>query len=166
MTGAFIGWLIYDSFQEEKEIEYADIDSMIKENESTAFVFPENEDIRPMNIKGYIIDPEKDLTDRIDEVFEKVDTIQPNTVLIKYSNNRLGELIEAAKAEGLTDIPIKVALMGCIVNGPGEAREADIGIAGGKGEALLFKKGEILRKIDENDIVASLINYIKDSYGK
>ena len=101
MTGAFIGWLIYDSFQEEKEIEYADIDSMIQENESTAFVFPENEDIRPMNIKGYIIDPEKDLTDRIDEVFEKVDTIQPNTVLIKYSNNRLGELIEAAKAEGL-----------------------------------------------------------------
>lgn len=70
----------------------------------------------------------------------------------------------AAKSEGLTDIPIKVALMGCVVNGPGEAREADIGIAGGKGEALLFKKGEIIKKIDENDIVSSLISYIKDEY--
>ena len=56
--------------------------------------------------------------------------------------------------------------MGCAVNGPGEAREADIGIAGGKGEALLFKKGEILKKIDENDIVSSLIAYIKDEYKK
>ncbi len=73
---------------------------------------------------------------------------------------------QAAHEEKLTDIPIRVALMGCIVNGPGEAREADIGIAGGKGEALLFKKGEIIRKIDENDIVSSLINYIKEEYGR
>lgn len=71
----------------------------------------------------------------------------------------------AAKAEKLTDIPIKVALMGCVVNGPGEAREADVGIAGGKGEALLFKKGEIICKINEDDIVTSLINYIKEEYG-
>lgn len=70
----------------------------------------------------------------------------------------------AARSEGLTDIPIKVALMGCVVNGPGEAREADIGIAGGKGEAILFKKGEIITKIDENSIVESLIAYIKDEY--
>ena len=56
--------------------------------------------------------------------------------------------------------------MGCIVNGPGEAREADVGIAGGKGEALLFKKGEIIKKIDENDVVSSLINYIKEEYGR
>ncbi len=73
---------------------------------------------------------------------------------------------KAARSESLTDIPIKVALMGCVVNGPGEAREADIGIAGGKGEALLFKKGEIIRKIDENDVVSSLINYIKEEYGR
>ena len=72
----------------------------------------------------------------------------------------------AAKAEGLTDIPIKVALMGCVVNGPGEAREADIGIAGGRGEALLFKKGAIISKISENDVVAYLINYIKCEYNK
>ena len=56
--------------------------------------------------------------------------------------------------------------MGCVVNGPGEAREADLGIAGGKGEALLFKKGEIISKIDENNIVESLVNYIKDEYKK
>ena len=51
--------------------------------------------------------------------------------------------------------------MGCVVNGPGEAREADIGIAGGIGEGLLFKKGEIIRKIKEKDLVAELIEEIK-----
>ena len=64
-------------------------------------------------------------------------------------------------AEGLDRKNIKVALMGCVVNGPGEAREADIGIAGGKGEALLFKKGEIIRKIDENNLIDELIDEIK-----
>ncbi len=57
----------------------------------------------------------------------------------------------------LMDKNIKVAVMGCAVNGPGEAREADIGIAGGKGEALLFKKGEIIRKIPEERIVEELL---------
>lgn len=56
--------------------------------------------------------------------------------------------------------PIKVAVMGCIVNGPGEAKEADIGIAGGDGCALLFKKGEILRKVDEKDILDELMKEI------
>jgi (E)-4-hydroxy-3-methylbut-2-enyl-diphosphate synthase len=51
---------------------------------------------------------------------------------------------------------IKVAVMGCIVNGPGEAREADIGIAGGKGEAVLFKKGQIIRKIPQEKIIEEL----------
>ncbi len=54
------------------------------------------------------------------------------------------------------DKPIKVAVMGCVVNGPGEAREADIGVAGGKGEGLIFKKGEILRKVPENMILSEL----------
>lgn len=67
----------------------------------------------------------------------------------------------AVKAEGLGDLPVKVALMGCIVNGPGEAREADIGIAGGKGEALLFSKGEILGKISEEAIIPTLIGKLK-----
>ncbi len=54
------------------------------------------------------------------------------------------------------DIDITVAIMGCAVNGPGEAREADIGIAGGKNEALLFKKGEIIRKIPQEEIIETL----------
>ena len=56
---------------------------------------------------------------------------------------------------------IKVAVMGCVVNGPGEAREADIGIAGGIGEALLFRKGEIIRKVPEEKIVSALLEEIE-----
>ena len=55
------------------------------------------------------------------------------------------------------DKDIKIAVMGCAVNGPGEAREADIGIAGGKGEGLIFKKGEIIKKVKENEIIDSLL---------
>ena len=47
--------------------------------------------------------------------------------------------------------------MGCVVNGPGEAREADLGIAGGNGEGLIFRKGEIIRKVDESDLIDALI---------
>ncbi len=54
------------------------------------------------------------------------------------------------------DKPIQVAVMGCAVNGPGEAREADIGIAGGNGEGIIFRKGEILRKVPENMILDEL----------
>lgn len=54
------------------------------------------------------------------------------------------------------DLDIKVAVMGCVVNGPGEAKEADIGIAGGNGEGLLFRKGEILRKVPESELLNEL----------
>ena len=57
--------------------------------------------------------------------------------------------------------PIKVAVMGCVVNGPGEAREADIGLAGGRGEGLLFRKGEILRKVPEEKLVDELMKEIE-----
>lgn len=58
----------------------------------------------------------------------------------------------------VADIPldIKVAVMGCVVNGPGEAKEADIGIAGGKGEGLLIKKGEIIKKVPESELLKTL----------
>ena len=56
---------------------------------------------------------------------------------------------------------LTVAVMGCVVNGPGEAREADIGIAGGDGCALLFKKGEILRKVPENQVLSELLKEIE-----
>ena len=61
--------------------------------------------------------------------------------------------------------PIKVSVLGCAVNGPGEAREADIGIAGARGEGLLFRYGEVVRKIPENDLVAELKKEI-DSLAK
>lgn len=54
------------------------------------------------------------------------------------------------------DMNVKVAVMGCVVNGPGEAREADIGIAGGIGEGLLIKKGQILKKVPEGELLAAL----------
>ncbi len=56
---------------------------------------------------------------------------------------------------------IKVAVMGCVVNGPGEAREADIGIAGGDGCAMIFKKGEVLRKVSEENAVEELLKEIE-----
>lgn len=55
------------------------------------------------------------------------------------------------------DKNIKIAVMGCAVNGPGEAREADIGIAGGKGEGIIFRKGEILRKVKEEELLGELM---------
>ena len=57
---------------------------------------------------------------------------------------------------------LKVAVMGCAVNGPGEAREADIGIAGGKGYGLIFKKGQILKKVPENILVDELLKIINE----
>ena len=65
----------------------------------------------------------------------------------------------ANKVENMVeDIPldIKVAVMGCVVNGPGEAREADIGIAGGKGEGLLIRKGEVVKKVPEGELLDAL----------
>ncbi|NLE09445.1 MAG: flavodoxin-dependent (E)-4-hydroxy-3-methylbut-2-enyl-diphosphate synthase, partial [Dehalococcoidales bacterium] len=56
---------------------------------------------------------------------------------------------------------VKVAVMGCIVNGPGEAKDADVGIACGKGRAVLFRKGEQIRTIDEKDAVSSLMEEIE-----
>ena len=66
-------------------------------------------------------------------------------------------------AEAVKDIPakLKVAVMGCVVNGPGEAKDADIGIAGGDGCAVLFRKGEIIRKIPEDQIIPVLLGEIK-----
>lgn len=58
------------------------------------------------------------------------------------------------------DKPLKVAVMGCVVNGPGEAREADIGIAGGKGVGLIFKKGEIIAKVPEDKLLEVLFAHI------
>jgi (E)-4-hydroxy-3-methylbut-2-enyl-diphosphate synthase len=57
--------------------------------------------------------------------------------------------------------PIKVAVMGCVVNGPGEARDADVGIAGGKGRAILFRKGEIVRTVPESEMLEALMTEVQ-----
>ena len=57
--------------------------------------------------------------------------------------------------------PLKVAVMGCVVNGPGEAREADVGMAGGKGSGLIFRKGKAIRKVEESKIIEALVDEVK-----
>ena len=83
----------------------------------------------------------------------------------REGTKRMLEILERivagnGKLEDL-DLPIKIAVMGCAVNGPGEAREADIGIAGGDGCAILFRKGEILRKIPEDQVVEELAKEVE-----
>ncbi len=79
----------------------------------------------------------------------------------------------AQKTEALTasypDLSLKVAVMGCVVNGPGEAKEADFGIAGGKGEGLLFAKGQILKKLPEDQLLPALkeqLDLVRDMQSK
>lgn len=69
---------------------------------------------------------------------------------------------EAQKRFETMNKNLKVAIMGCPVNGPGEAREADIGIAGGNGEGLIFKKGKIVRRVKEEDLLNELIKEMED----
>lgn len=69
----------------------------------------------------------------------------------------LEKKVEEALSVYKDDVELKVAVMGCVVNGPGEASEADIGIAGGKGVGLIIKKGEILRKVSEDKLVDELV---------
>lgn len=80
-----------------------------------------------------------------------------NVNLIKIAN-------EVEKRVGNLDLDISIAIMGCAVNGPGEAKEADIGIACGIGEGLLFKKGKIVKKVKENELVEELIREIYSLY--
>ena len=84
-----------------------------------------------------------------------------NIDIVKISNS-VEDKIDKLVSDGLIDkkLNIKVAIMGCAVNGPGEAKEADIGIAGGNGEGLIFKKGEIIKKVKEEELEEQLINHI------
>lgn len=73
--------------------------------------------------------------------------------------NRVEELLAGVER------PLKVAVMGCVVNGPGEARHADVGIAGGRGEGLIFRKGLVLRKVPEDQLVDELMREVEDLLG-
>jgi (E)-4-hydroxy-3-methylbut-2-enyl-diphosphate synthase len=73
----------------------------------------------------------------------------------------LGLTKEVEEALSKIKDPIKVAVMGCVVNGPGEAREADIGVAGGKGSGAIFVKGKVIKTVSEKDILPTLLKEIK-----
>ena len=79
-------------------------------------------------------------------------------------------MIELAKqvTEGLKDIkaPIRVAVMGCIVNGPGEAREADLGVASGNGKGQIFIKGKVIETVPEDRIVPTLLEHAREIAGR
>jgi (E)-4-hydroxy-3-methylbut-2-enyl-diphosphate synthase len=82
----------------------------------------------------------------------------------------LFDIVEQVE-KGLLNVslPIKIAIMGCVVNGPGEAREADIGVAGGNGIGILFKKGKVIQKIPQDQLVTALlreIHYMEASFQK
>ena len=110
--------------------------------------------------------------DPVKEVFAAMDILKaiglkndsPYLIACPTCGRTRIDLVGLAKQveEKLRDVhkPIKVAAMGCVVNGPGEAREADIGIAGGDGEGLLFKKGQILRKVPEDQLLTELMKEI------
>jgi (E)-4-hydroxy-3-methylbut-2-enyl-diphosphate synthase len=77
-------------------------------------------------------------------------------------NIDLVDVVERVEAALLTKTtPVHLAIMGCVVNGPGEAREADIGIAGGKGHGVLFKKGKVVRKVREDKLVETLLQEVE-----
>ena len=78
---------------------------------------------------------------------------------------QIGLIPMAQRVEELlktVDKPITVAVMGCVVNGPGEARHADVGLAGGKGEGVLFKRGQIVAKVPEDQLVPGLMKLIEE----
>lgn len=80
--------------------------------------------------------------------------------LANEAEDRLQQVAVKREAEGKR--PLKVAVMGCAVNGPGESREADYGIAGGHGEGLIFAKGEILKKVREEELIDELIALVEN----
>ncbi|MBP8645746.1 MAG: flavodoxin-dependent (E)-4-hydroxy-3-methylbut-2-enyl-diphosphate synthase [Syntrophobacteraceae bacterium] len=73
---------------------------------------------------------------------------------------------EAEKVLKKVKTPLKVAIMGCVVNGPGEAKEADVGIAGGKGKGILFKKGRRVEKVSESDLLTRLVREVEEMTGE
>jgi (E)-4-hydroxy-3-methylbut-2-enyl-diphosphate synthase len=77
-------------------------------------------------------------------------------------NIDLVEVVEQVEKALLTNTtPMQLAIMGCVVNGPGEAREADVGVAGGKGHGVLFKKGKVIRKIPEDRLVETVLEEVR-----
>mgnify|MGYP002579192005 CR=1 FL=1 len=80
----------------------------------------------------------------------------------RTSIDLVGLAHQVQDALGDLELPIRVAVMGCAVNGPGEAREADLGVAGGNGEGLIFKKGQIVCKVPEAELLPALLHEVEE----
>ncbi len=105
------------------------------------------------------------------EILESMGLRQPKVNLVscptcgrtKVNLQHLAEEVDRRLADADVPAGLKVAVMGCVVNGPGEAKEADFGVAGGDGKGVIFAKGEILKTVNEEDIVDELIKIIEGS---
>ncbi|HON63747.1 MAG TPA: flavodoxin-dependent (E)-4-hydroxy-3-methylbut-2-enyl-diphosphate synthase [Bacilli bacterium] len=108
--------------------------------------------------------PEVEVAKGILKMFGKIDepTLISCPTCGRTSYNMLEIISEIEPFLATVKVPLKVAIMGCVVNGPGEARDADIGIAGGKHSAVLFKKGQIVRKLSEAEIIPVLKQEIRE----
>lgn len=103
------------------------------------------------------------------EILESMGLRQPKVNLVscptcgrtKVNLQHLAEEVDRRLADADVPAGLKVAVMGCVVNGPGEAKEADFGVAGGDGKGVIFAKGEILKTVEEKDIVDELIKTIE-----
>ena len=95
--------------------------------------------------------------EKVERVANDINKAGGHALAIKCDVSIRAEVDEALKN---CEKPITVAVMGCVVNGPGEARAADVGIAGGDGEGLLFRHGEILRKVPQDKLVDALMDEI------
>ncbi len=91
----------------------------------------------------------------------QIDLIRIANIVEKKLESLFREESIIAGVEPSRFYPLKVAIMGCVVNGPGEAREADVGIAGGKGVGLLFRRGKVIKKVDEIEMINVLMEEIK-----
>jgi (E)-4-hydroxy-3-methylbut-2-enyl-diphosphate synthase len=101
------------------------------------------------------------------EILKSLELSERGPTLISCPSCGRAEVDIVALAEAVekelqrVEKPMKVAVMGCVVNGPGEARDADVGIACGKGRGVIFRKGEIIRTVDEKDFLEALMAEIK-----
>jgi (E)-4-hydroxy-3-methylbut-2-enyl-diphosphate synthase len=102
------------------------------------------------------------------EILKSLDMRQRGPVLVSCPTCGRTEVdivkLAGEVEEQLTGIdkPIEVAVMGCVVNGPGEAKDADVGIACGKGRGVLFKKGEKVRVVEEKDFLSALMKEVEE----
>jgi (E)-4-hydroxy-3-methylbut-2-enyl-diphosphate synthase len=102
------------------------------------------------------------------EILKSLRLRQRGTTLVSCPSCGRAEVDIIALAQAVSERlekmskPVKVAVMGCVVNGPGEARDADVGIACGKGRGAIFRKGKIVRIVDEQDFLESLMAEAKE----